>query len=286
MCDSQRIARLRNPRSARQDVGRRLGVEDDPLPRLSLEERQQFPRDRLFRGEDFKAGVVPLLHDRRIAAHECGRGRHDLAAVQRDVERQMVSLDAPTPRLRGRGRVEHREVVAVGVPNVAPFALVEDLLQVHDAERLGDPLMAEHGPEQAIRKPALGRGELPVGQSLPIPRDEVPVEPLFILEREGRLGPLLGVERHQKVTRPVDHLRCNVRSASGPADGDGKRRTGKKRDFCLHAHSLAVRFYFSRTRCAIAMPLPGAHRVAAGAPGLQSPAACLSARSCDTELPP
>ena len=175
------------------------------------------PRDRLFRREHLETRVPAFVHDRRIAAHERGR-RDDLAALEGDVERQVMPLDAPTPGLRVRRLVEDREVIAVGIANVPAFALIEDLLEVHDAERLADAVVAQHGAEQAVGEPALGRGEVPVRHALPLPRDEVPVEPFLVIEREGRPGSLTFVERHQEVPRPIDHLLGDIGCGSGPAN--------------------------------------------------------------------
>jgi hypothetical protein len=57
----------------------------------------------------------------------------------------MMTFDAPAPGTLLARLAEDGDVVAVGIADVTPLALEENLIQVHDAERLVEPFAAERG---------------------------------------------------------------------------------------------------------------------------------------------
>src|SRR5262249_60241439 len=83
-------------------------------------------------------GPIASFHGRRIGPeHERGR-RFDLAAVDREVHRQVVPLDPPAP-FPGLGRLaEDAHEIPVGITNNAALLLhfPEDGLEAHNGRRL------------------------------------------------------------------------------------------------------------------------------------------------------
>src|SRR5262245_39588115 len=74
----------------------------------------------------------------RIGAEERGRDRDGAARDQREVEREMMTLEAPAPRGGRFGRAEDAHVVFLGVAQEAAegLDLAQDLLQLHHVDRL------------------------------------------------------------------------------------------------------------------------------------------------------
>src|SRR6185436_18409120 len=140
-----------------------------------------------------------------------------------------------------RGRAEHREEVALRIAHqrrrarrlrrgraLRRFERAQHRLELHDRRRGEVAALAQAGLEQLVRELALRLGHFLDRQPLAwkrLGRDEVPVQALLRLEREGGLLPLLRGQPAEKLAGRRGHRRG--RALGG--DGRGDRAGGEKR---------------------------------------------------------
>jgi hypothetical protein len=104
---------------------------------LRVEQREQLAREVLLGPERPQAGVRPLADLGRVGAEERRRRGVDAVADEREVQRYVVALHAPAPRLVLGRLAEHGEPVALRVSVVGLTAralrrVPQHLLQEHD----------------------------------------------------------------------------------------------------------------------------------------------------------
>ena len=117
-------------------------------------------------------------------------GTGDRVAIDdRERQRQVMSLESPTPSGVFAGRSKYRECVIVGIAQRATALLhfFENLIEAHD--RLGLLIAAarQTAGEKRMGERLLGGSHVVPGNSFSLARNEVPVEPLFVVERKRTL---------------------------------------------------------------------------------------------------
>src|SRR5688572_6708667 len=121
-----------------------------------------------------------------------------------------MELGAPAPRTLGRRRTKHREAVALGIARrtAALLDVAKNVLELHDLRVGVVAARAQPGLEQFVRELALWFGHRLDLQTVALElRDEVPAQTLGGIKGEGRLLPLLGIERGEEVGRGRRHGR-------------------------------------------------------------------------------
>ena len=108
-----------------------------------------------------------------------------------------MALHAESPGA-GIGRLaEDAEVIflrvalGMGLAGVSLLELLEHVFQAHDRDSFDVALLAQPGAQQRMRQRALRGRHIEQRQAFALTRDEVPVQTLLVLEREGRLDVLL-----------------------------------------------------------------------------------------------
>ena len=179
------------------DFGGRLLGDDGGLLLIVVERLQEAERLVLDIAEGAQTFALTLANLAGIGAEKGGRRRDDLAAVDGEVERQVMSFDPPSPAAVVGRRAEDRQEIAFRIAErPAPlFHLFEDLLEAHDRCRLEEAVGADAGAEQAEGQGALRRLHIFDGKPLALARDKVPIDPFGIVVGESCLGFLTVVER-------------------------------------------------------------------------------------------
>ena len=201
-------------------------------------------REVLFFAQDAESLARPASDLGGVAAHECRSADRSLVADDREIQREVVALDAPAPWLLGTEcfRVaEDVEEVKLRVADGASSFLDrrQDLLQADDRFRLHEAALAQAAGEQGVRQGFLFTRHFLQGQALSRPGYEVPVEAERVLEIEGDLLLLIWSERRPQVPGRAGHLaggfrgRCFVRVGSeavvGGGEGSNNRRSLRSR---------------------------------------------------------
>ena len=187
-----------------------------------------------------------------IGAVEIGRPRAERPVGDREILREMVSLDAPAPCGLVAGRSEHREVVHLRVPahvGIRTVASEHQLEIVHDLAGLLDALRAQRRGEQLLRGLALGFGHLLQRQpfALPRPRHIVPVEPVRVIELQVGLLAQLRRERREKLRgcgggfRRRAALPHDGRTANQQSEAEYENHGFHGAESGLHGHILPAR---------------------------------------------
>ena len=110
---------------------------------------------------------------------------------------------------------------------------------------LRKPLRRQPALDQTEGEGPLRGGHLLDRQPFPLARDEVPVEPLGGIEREGRLARLFRVERQQEAVGGRGHPTSRVIDVRPRPEGQSHHRHGGQRQARLHpTHRL--RSFLSR----------------------------------------
>jgi hypothetical protein len=137
----------------------------------------------------------------RVGAEEGRRGTGDFAAINGEVDAEMMALDAPAPAagLRRRAVNGHEIPARVAHHRAALLQVMENRFQAHDGRRL---LIAVRTQPRAQK---VHRGRLLVGIQLfeahafasrllvaILQGNEMPIEALLVVEGEDCLGLLLG----------------------------------------------------------------------------------------------
>ena len=135
---------------------------------------------------------------------------------RREVERQVMTFDAPAPRaLVGRlaeeGKIIERRVAARGGRGIAGrrrFDLAQHQLDLHDGRRFVITALAERRLEEVVRQSPLAVVEFLERNAAPGARHVEPVEALLVVKLHERFGALLGGQRSEK-------LLCGFRNGGG-----------------------------------------------------------------------
>ena len=108
----------------------------------------------------------------------------------------MMPFDSPSPVAFAQRVTENGHIVQLGVPHGASLSLEQNLIQVHDPERLGHSLVAQRRAHQTIGQLALGwrQGFVRNALSLTRARDVVPVVTILIVEGQVRQASALLIE--------------------------------------------------------------------------------------------
>jgi len=125
----------------------------------------------------------------------------------------VVAFHAPAPGVAFCRLAEDGEVVLVGIADVAPLDLVQDLIQVHDTERLGHSRRAQPGRHEGVGHLALAARHDLQGNPFAIARDVVEVVPLLVVEVDARHGSIFGRERREELLSSFHHFPAHVVAA-------------------------------------------------------------------------
>ena len=169
-------------------------------------------------------------HLGRIGAEERRRDRDRLAGHEREVEREMMALEAPAPGRRGRiRRAEHRDRVVLGIAQepAERLELAQHALEADHVDGLGVADRREARLHQLVGRGPRGRGHRLEGQALAAARDVVPVEALLVGEGEDGAPPRIVGQRGEKRRRRAGHRRA--RGVGDLGEGGPRRRPGRGR---------------------------------------------------------
>ena len=181
-----------------------------------------------------------IADDRRVAAHEGRRRRDEPAVLQREVETQVVTFDAPTPCALLTGLAEDRHEVTIRIADITTFALEQNLVEKHYAERFVEAVATQRRRQQPIREPPLAARQLPIRKPLPVHRREVPVETLVVVEGEGDLISLRVVEGREKMPSLLLHRPRDILENRAPCRGYAQGAAGQQHDLRLHSLPLGA----------------------------------------------
>src|SRR4030095_8572115 len=117
---------------------------------------------------------------------ECRRDRDGLVRYEREVQREMVTLQPPAPRRARTRGPEHRDRVVLGIAEQPPegLELAQHRFQANHVDRLAVAHAAEARLHQRVRGGAGRRGHRLEGQALTAAWYVVPVEAFLVFERE------------------------------------------------------------------------------------------------------
>src|SRR5581483_6822692 len=206
---------------AAQDVGRRLGGEDRPLPLAVVEGGQEVGGDVLLRGQGPGDRPPALVREGgRVGAEEVRRGRN-AGVGHRDVERHVVALEPPAPGAVA-GVAEQRGPVVAGVAAPAPaLAFVEHVLQPADRRHPGVGGTGDGGDQDAVY--GLGRFPSHLRQrhaAAPAGR-VVPLRAAGVVEREAQRRLLFGGQRGEQPAGGPTHRLGRGGARNGANRGHG-----------------------------------------------------------------
>ena len=121
-----------------------------------------------------------------------------------------MAIELPSPRLGGRGRAHHRDVVEplAVLLEVVVVQLAQRVVQLHDVAREGEPPRAERRAQQAERRLALRLGHRLEADALAHVEVLVhPLAPLGVVDAKRRPRALVGGERGQPLLGGKAHRR-------------------------------------------------------------------------------
>ena len=154
----------------------------------------------LLRLQDRRAGVLARGRDHRLGAEETRR-HHDLVAEHEVVDDQVMAVDLPAPRLGGRWRPHHGDVIeplAIRL-EIVVVQFAQRVIELHDVAAQRQPAGAERGAQQAEGGLTLGRrhlGEADTGATVEMLVH--PAAPLGIVDVERGALALLRRERGEE----------------------------------------------------------------------------------------
>ena len=220
--------RLDVERVAGDDVVERDVVEDRRLALTRIERRHERTRGVFECAECPLSLLRSVLHFRRVCAGKRRRARDCRAVDDREVQRDVMELDAPAPcALGGRGS-EHREAIAFGITHRTATLLdiAKDVLQLHDLRVSVVPTRAQRSLEEFVRELALRLGHRLDLQTVALElRHEVPAQTFGRIKGEGRLLALLRGERRQEIGRRRCHRRRGRSLLRDDSDAQGSNET-------------------------------------------------------------
>jgi hypothetical protein len=128
------------------------------------------------------------------------RGHRRAILEMRDVEREMMAVDAPSPRRAVAGITEDGEHVIGGVIGlVVALDLGNDGFEPHDVFGAAEATLAEGGAENRHRGQVLGCVHLLERDATTFLRYVVPIEALARVEGEAGAGALLQRQAREKI---------------------------------------------------------------------------------------
>ena len=203
-------------------------------------ELEDLPRDVFLGAEDSNLSVLARFNRAGVGTEELGSAGDDLAVLDAEVQRQVMSFHTPAPEAGIGWLTEDTQVVLVRIATVAaegtitPFQQLENLFETHDVQGLVVPGIRETAADQAESRLQRGTFECLERQPLARPRDEVPVQAFGIVELEGRFGSLLGSDRTKERLRGDGHRLTGLRGLSILSDEQCGHRdddTGGQEEF-------------------------------------------------------
>ena len=206
--------RIHSRRAAGSEFAGSGLVEPTELLLLVVAELQNGPSDVFLCSKDTNLSAKSCFDRAGIRAKEFRSARCDFALFDRVVQRQVMPFEPPAPGA-GLGRcAEDAEVVFLRIAflaalrAIASFEQVQHLFQAHHVECL----VVTSSTQPALNQPVCGleRGTFKLLDRQAVSRtwNEVPVEPLLVIEREACLFLLLGGQRADERLRGGGHLRA------------------------------------------------------------------------------
>ena len=186
--------------------------------------RHELAREVLLGAEHAKSGQRAAANLGRVRAEE--RRRHaDAGRRDGDVQRHVVTLEAPRPSLRQRRLAEqHDLVVADAARQARRVEHPEDLLELHDLDDLEIAARAQERRQEPVRQPPLLAGHQIERHADTLRRPIGPVAARFVAELEREV--LAFVEAEQRLR------------AAGTA-GDGREQRARRLDHVLRRRDAA-----------------------------------------------
>ena len=177
--------------------------------------------DVLAGAQDAQALLGSLAHLGGIRAEEERRDGQYPVAPDAVVQRNVVSLHPPTPRLDVAGGVAED---GPGVPQRVPqerhaacFLLqrTQHLLVLDDQLGLPVGVLGQAGGHQCVGQSPLLLGHVPQHQAVPVHRRVIPEDPLAVVVAVADRGLLRCVQAIQQRQRRPAHLGCRLRVRMG-----------------------------------------------------------------------
>ena len=180
------------PVVTRDDVAGRFSRDHRRLALLRVKAQHQGARHVLLAAEGPPPGLGPGWNPRRIGPHERGPGHGQLVARRREVERQVVALEAPPPGPVRAGRAEDRDVIVLGIAALGTaFQDAQNPFQFDDRVGLVVPLAAHRRLEEGMCGAPLLQRHVLEREAVARHGREGPVEALLVAEVVG--GPPSGL---------------------------------------------------------------------------------------------
>ena len=125
-----------------------------------------------------------------------------------ECQRQVMPFKSPTPSGMFAGRSKHGERIVIRIAQraMALLQVFENLIEAHDRFGLLIAAARQTAGKKSVRQRLLGRGHVVPRDSFPLAGDEVPVEPLFAVERERTFCLQFRVSATQKFMPPRPSL--------------------------------------------------------------------------------
>ncbi len=224
-------------------------VRDDrrgALPRV--EAREEPSRDVLLGPQDAKARVRARGDPRGIGAEEGRRFRDHAARGGREVERDVMTLEAPCPRTVVRGSAEDRQVVAVRVPDRVALRFAQDALEENDTPGLLVAPRRKARAEHLHGGGALGRIQLPQRDAAPLPGHVAPARALLAFERQSAGRLMRRPQESEERARGPSDVGVVGREPRGREDHEKERRGEASHD-ASPASRVTICFGFMSVRC-------------------------------------
>ena len=197
-------------------------------------------REILLGAEHAEARQRAAAHLGRVRAEE--RRRHaDARRRDDDVQRDVVALEAPRPRLRQRRLAEqHDLVVADAARQARRVEHSQDLLELHDLHDLEIAARAQQRRQQLVRQPPLLAGHEVERHADALRRPVRPVLARFVAELEREVLAFVEAEqalgsagaagdRGEQRARRVDHLFRRRHAARLLRCGGRRKEPGRDR---------------------------------------------------------
>ncbi len=231
-----------------EDVAGRFVADHGLLALVVVEGLEQRAGEVLLATQGAQSLARAARNTVRVGAEEQGRGGGRLAGDDGEVERYVVSLEAPAPVAVLAWFTEERHVVAERIPHrreaVGAGRFLEPAqygLQAHDGGRLAVAPAAERGAEQGVEQVMLVGTHVQHRKPFSLLRDEVPVDAFGGVEVEHDGRALLVAQGGEQVVRRRGHRVGGLVVAGGTEEsGRAGAAQGDQQHACGHRMSPAV----------------------------------------------